>query len=112
MDFAFPQTRLALTRPVVSIDTTRDKELQARHDRTVNFFWFSQRNAVSFSSACTTKCFPSPRCASAIHIVRPLRSTAYTQPQVHSALLRSSAISLHTLPNISRTFLDNFVVLD
>jgi hypothetical protein len=28
-------------------------------------------NAVSFSSACTTKRFPSPRCASAIQIVRP-----------------------------------------
>src|SRR5438093_6076683 len=27
------------------------------------------RNAVSFSSACTTKCFPSPRRASAIQIV-------------------------------------------
>jgi hypothetical protein len=28
-------------------------------------------NAVSFSSACTTKRFPSPRCALAIQIVRP-----------------------------------------
>ena len=30
----------------------------------------TSRNAVSFSSARTTKRFPSPRCASAIHIVR------------------------------------------
>src|SRR5205809_7506473 len=36
----------------------------------------SSRNAVSFSSACTTKRFPLPRCASAIQIVRPLESTA------------------------------------
>src|SRR4029077_8140009 len=34
----------------------------------------SSRNAVSFSSACTTKRFPSPRCASAIQIVRPSRN--------------------------------------
>ena len=32
----------------------------------------SSRNAVSFSSARTTKRFPSSRCASAIQIVRPL----------------------------------------
>jgi hypothetical protein len=31
-------------------------------------------NAVNFSSARTTKRFPSPRCASAIQIVRPLQS--------------------------------------
>jgi hypothetical protein len=37
-------------------------------------------NAVSFSSACTTKRFPSPRCASAIQIVRPFESIAETQP--------------------------------
>jgi len=33
----------------------------------------SSRNAVSFSSARTTKRFPSSRCASAIQIVRPRR---------------------------------------
>src|SRR4026208_565856 len=37
----------------------------------------SSTNAVNFSSARTTKRFPSPRCASAIQIVRPLESTAY-----------------------------------
>jgi hypothetical protein len=52
----------------------------------------NSRNAVSFSSARTTKRFPSPRCASAIQIVRPLRSTAETQPQLQPALLRLSAM--------------------
>jgi len=36
----------------------------------------SSENAVSFSSAWTIKRFPSPRCASTIHILRPLESTA------------------------------------
>ena len=36
----------------------------------------SSRNAVSFLSAYTTNRFPSPRCASAIQIVRPLESIA------------------------------------
>jgi hypothetical protein len=40
--------------------------------------------------------FPSPRCASAIQIVRPLESTAETHPQLQPALLRLSAmISQH-----------------
>ena len=34
----------------------------------------------------------SPRCASAIQIVRPFESTADTQPQIHPALLRLSAM--------------------
>src|SRR6266436_9368208 len=46
----------------------------------------SSTNAVSFSSARTTKRFPLSRCASAIQIVRPLESIADTQPQLHSAL--------------------------
>src|SRR6266480_6524412 len=51
---------------------------------------------VILSSARTTKRFPSPRCASAIQIVRPSRSTAETQPKLHPALLRLSAmISQH-----------------
>src|SRR5260370_40097676 len=33
------------------------------------------------------KRFPSPRCASATNIVRPLESTAETQPQLQPALL-------------------------
>src|SRR5213596_3936450 len=52
----------------------------------------SSRNAVSFSSACTTKRFPSPRCASAIQIVRPRESIPETQPQLQPALLRLSAM--------------------
>ncbi|PYJ68063.1 MAG: hypothetical protein DME76_13520 [Verrucomicrobia bacterium] len=36
----------------------------------------SSKNAISFSSARTTKRLPSSRCASTIQIVRPLESTA------------------------------------
>ncbi len=53
---------------------------------------FEFQNAVSFSSACTTKRFPSSRCASTIQIVRPLESIAETQPQLQPALLRLSAM--------------------
>jgi hypothetical protein len=42
----------------------------------------SSTNAVSNSSAHTTKCFPLARCASAIQIVRPRESTVETQPQL------------------------------
>jgi len=38
----------------------------------------SSRKAVSFSFACTTKRFPSPRCASTIQIVHPLELMAET----------------------------------
>src|SRR5206468_4141358 len=48
-------------------------------------------NAVSFSSARTTKRLSS-RCASAIQIVRPLESIVETQPQLQPVLLRLSAI--------------------
>jgi hypothetical protein len=48
-------------------------------------------NAVSFSSACTTNRF-SPRCASAIQIVRPSQSTAETQPKLQPRCLRLSAM--------------------
>ena len=51
------------------------------------------KNAVSFSSACTTRRFSSPRCASTIEIVRPSESRAETQPQFQPDLLRLSAIS-------------------
>ena len=53
---------------------------------------FSSKNAVNCSSACTTKRVPSPRCASAIQIVRPSKSTVTTQPQLHPALLSFSAM--------------------
>src|SRR6266699_3830502 len=42
----------------------------------------------------TTKRFPSPRCASAIQIVRPLELIAETQPQLQPALLRLSVALL------------------
>ena len=54
----------------------------------------ASKNAVSFSSARTTKRFPSPRCASAIKIVRPSRSIADTQPKLHPRFLRLSAMML------------------
>src|SRR5205807_4411046 len=44
-----------------------------------------------FSSTCTTKRFPSPRCASAIQIVRPLESIAETQPKLQPCFSRLSA---------------------
>ena len=53
---------------------------------------FGLRNAVSVSSARTTKRFPSSRCASAIQIVRPLESIAETQPQLQPAFLRLSVM--------------------
>src|SRR6267154_924019 len=49
-------------------------------------------NAFSFSTARTSKLFQSPRCASTIQIVRPSESTADTQPQLHPASLRLSAM--------------------
>jgi len=49
-------------------------------------------NALSFSSECTIKRLPSSRCASTIQIVRPCVSSADTQPQLHPALLRLSAM--------------------
>jgi hypothetical protein len=55
----------------------------------------SSTNAVSFSSACTTKRFPSSRCASAIQIVRPLESIAETQPKFQRALPRLSITPVH-----------------
>ena len=42
----------------------------------------SSTNARNLSSARTTKRFPSPRCASAIQIVRPLKLIVETQPQL------------------------------
>src|SRR6266581_4607262 len=52
----------------------------------------SSTNALSFSSACTIKRFPSSRCASATKIVCPLELIVETQPQLNPAFLRLSAI--------------------
>ncbi len=48
----------------------------------------SATNAVNFSSACTMNRLRSPRCASAIQIVRPRESMADTQPQLQPVWLR------------------------
>ena len=53
----------------------------------------SSTNAVSFSSARTMKRLPSLPCASTIQIVRPSQSTAETQPKLHPAFLRLSAMT-------------------
>ena len=49
-------------------------------------------NAVSFSSACTTKRFPSSRCPSRIHYRSPFEWRAEIQRKLHPALLSLSAI--------------------
>src|SRR6266542_1170358 len=56
------------------------------------------------SSARTTKRFPSPRCASAIQIVRPQESTADTQPQLQPASLRLSVALLIVVDHLRRRF--------
>jgi hypothetical protein len=61
------------------------------------------RRAVSFPSACTTNRFPSPRCASAIQIVRPLESIAETHLQLQPALLKIVGDNfpiLHLMPGV------------
>jgi hypothetical protein len=52
----------------------------------------NSKNALSFSSACTMKRLPSSRCASVIQIVRPSKSRAETQLELHPALWRLSAM--------------------
>jgi hypothetical protein len=52
----------------------------------------SSRNAVSISSDRTTNLLPLSRCPSTIQNVRPLESTAETQPKLQPALLRLSAM--------------------
>src|SRR4051794_23483339 len=52
----------------------------------------NSKNALGLSFARTMNRFPLSRCASAIQIVRPLKSTAETQPQLQPAFLRLSAM--------------------
>jgi hypothetical protein len=52
----------------------------------------SSINAVNFFSARLMKRFPVLRCASAIQIVRPRKSTAETQPKLQPRFLRLSAM--------------------
>jgi hypothetical protein len=63
----------------------------------------SSTNAVNFSSARTTKRFPS-RCASTVNIVCPLEFTPDTQPQLRPALLRLSAVLLIVVDHLRRRF--------
>jgi hypothetical protein len=60
----------------------------------------------AFSSTRTMKRFPSSRCAPATKIVRSSASTADTQPQLHPALRRLSAMNspvLHSYRKFGRT---------
>jgi hypothetical protein len=62
-------------------------------------------NAVNFSSARTTKRFPSPRCASAIQIVRPWNQSLTEIAQVHGCFSWHSfwkAGSLRKGPGLDR----------
>ena len=64
----------------------------------------SSKNAVNFSSACTTKRFPSSRCASAIQIVRPLESIAETQtptPTGFAEIVSDDFPILHVMSNVA-----------
>ena len=61
----------------------------------------SSRNALSISSA-NNLTLSSLRCASAIHIVRPLESIAETQSQLQWALLRLSAVLLIVVDHFRR----------
>jgi len=65
-------------------------QLQSGHSRAHESLDSSSTNAVNFSSAGTTKRFPSSRCALTIHLVSPLEPIAETQPKLQPALLRLS----------------------
>jgi hypothetical protein len=66
----------------------------------------SSRKAVNFSFARTTKRWPSPRCGSATQTIRPLESTAETQPKLQPAFLRLSAIISQYFMRCSYAFTD------
>jgi hypothetical protein len=85
LSLTFRSGAFARTRPAAA---NRSNRLA----RPVRIADSSSTNAVSFSSARTMKRFPSSRCASTIQIVRPSRSTAETQPELHPPLLRLSAM--------------------
>src|SRR5256886_4472318 len=87
--FSFSRTELVLSSERF---VPRDARSEGRSKLTTRTAASASVKAVNFSSARTTKRFPSPRCASATKIVRPLESTAEPQPQLQPALLRLSAI--------------------
>src|SRR6266487_4424263 len=69
--------------------TSSCQRQKSRQSRTADS---SLIDAVSFSSARTTKRFPSPRRASAIQIPCPQEPTAQTQPQLQPASPSLSAM--------------------
>ena len=80
--FAKPASRCREKRPPPDANPFSDSEFGKNLVNLPNQFTAtriadsSSRNALNFSSARTTNRFPSPRCASAIQIVRPLESIA------------------------------------
>ena len=66
----------------------------------------NSRNALSISSACTIKRFPSSRCASTIQIVHPAESMAETQPRLHPAALSLSAMISQYFTGTAAAFSD------
>jgi hypothetical protein len=55
-------------------------------------------DAISVPSARRTKRFPSSRCASVTHIIRPSLIVSETQPHLHLVLLKLSAIISQYFP--------------
>src|SRR5205809_1206529 len=88
--FSFSRTELVLSSELF---VPRDARSEGRSKLTTRTAASTSVKAVNFSSARTTKRFPSSRCASAIQIVRPRESTAETHPQLQPALLRLSALN-------------------
>src|SRR5438093_9556869 len=88
--FSFSRTELVLSSERF---VPRDARSEGRSKLTTRTAASTSVKAVNFSSARTTKRFPSSRCASAIQIVRRRESTAETQPQLQPALLRLSALN-------------------
>src|SRR4030095_7768869 len=68
------------------------RHLSKRSSKSLPRAFSSSRNAVSNSSARTTKRLRMSRCAPQIQIVRPCESTADTHPKLHPALPRLSAM--------------------
>jgi hypothetical protein len=87
------QTQFGMSRTAGGMKNPAHERHSDRHRACFVAKLSSSINAVNFSFARATKRFPSSRCASAIQIVRPLESTAETQPQLHPDLLRLSAIT-------------------
>jgi len=87
---------------VVEEDSLSVRELRPRKDRCgfalisdvlpFGRLWYGEPNAITNAIGYAKFYSRSSQCASATKIVRPLESTAETQPQVQPALLRLSAM--------------------